>query len=93
VATRGLQARATSLAVHSNVLRGVRIQCRPLIGRQHAVAWGATNRTGFGFQFDLCSTACTKGGHVIDSPLLLGVLWMNPATAKIQDGAVTAALA
>jgi hypothetical protein len=43
-----------------------------------------TDGTSLGLQGNLCSTACTKSGHVLYSPV--GVFsWMIANAAKIQD--------
>jgi hypothetical protein len=64
----------TQLRIDTNVFpRWVHadIQLRPQFRRQHSMLRRATNRTRFGFQGNLCSTTCTKSGHVNQSPQLL----------------------
>jgi hypothetical protein len=56
------------------------------IRRQHSVLRSATQGTRLRFQCDLCSTACTKSGHAIQTPQLLRPFWMTAGSAKIRDG-------
>jgi hypothetical protein len=63
----------------ANIERGLQVR------RQHTMPRRTTNRTRLGLQGNLCSTACTKSGHVLYSPV--GVSdWMTAHPAKIQDG-------
>lgn len=48
----------------TNIERGLQV------GRQHTMARRTTHRTRFGLQGNLCSTACTKCGHVLVLPLV-----------------------
>jgi hypothetical protein len=50
------------------------------------MSWSPTNSTGFGFQGYLCSTACTKSGHVICSLQIAFVYLTSLAAAKIHEG-------
>ena len=57
----------TQLPVASDVLLiwvRANIQRKQKIRLRHSVLRGATYGTRLGFQGDLCSTACTKSGHV-----------------------------
>jgi hypothetical protein len=82
-----LQARSTELPTFCAVfLRGIRanIERRLEVRRQHTMPRSTTNRTRFCLQRNLCSTACTKSGHVLCSPVTAPL--MNTHPAKIQDG-------
>jgi hypothetical protein len=48
--------------------RNTNIESRGSVSLQHPVLGGSANRARFGFQGNLCSTACTKSSHVIPSP-------------------------
>jgi hypothetical protein len=88
---------ATFIVTHRAPLRSLRVQIwrrqyidiqpRQEISRQHSVPRGTAYRARFGFRSDLRSTACTKSGHVSQSPRLPELL-MNDEGAKIRDEAV-----
>jgi hypothetical protein len=48
------------------------------------MSWSSTNSTGFGFQGNLCSTACTKRGHLICSPEVTFAYWTILAPTRIH---------